>query len=59
MQKGSDSFFFLYSLLRRRSTEMIGTVLIALLVLAGPLALVFGVDSRRDEGRHGWPSERR
>jgi hypothetical protein len=49
----------LYDLLRRRSTEMMGTVLIALLVLAGPLALVLGVDSRRDEPRRGWPSERR
>ena len=38
---------------------MIGTVLIPLLALAGPLALVFGVDSRLDDGRHGWPSERR
>jgi hypothetical protein len=37
---------------------MIGMLLIALLVLVGPLAIVFGVDSRRDEGLHGWPRER-
>jgi hypothetical protein len=43
---------------RVERTEMIGLLLIALLVLTGPLALVIGVDSRRDEGLHGWPRDR-
>jgi hypothetical protein len=37
---------------------MIGTLLVALLVLSGPLAVLVGVDSRRSEGLHGWPRER-
>jgi hypothetical protein len=37
---------------------MIGALLITLLVLVGPLALLVGVDSRRNEGLHGWPAKR-
>jgi hypothetical protein len=34
-------------------------LVVALLVLIGPLALLYGVDSRLDEPRDGWPRRRR
>jgi len=33
-------------------------VLLAFFVLVGPLALFFGVDSRLDEPRGAWPTDR-
>jgi hypothetical protein len=46
-------------LLARDNSLMIGFVLIMLLVLAGPLALVAGVDSRVDDrSRQGRPGIR-
>jgi hypothetical protein len=34
-------------------------VVIVFVVLIGPLALVYGVDSRCDDRREGWPDRRR
>ena len=38
---------------------MTALVVIAFVVLMGPLALVYGVDSRVDDRRDGWPDKRR
>jgi len=35
-----------------------GVLLIAFIVLIGPLALLYGVDSRVDDRRNGWPGTR-
>jgi hypothetical protein len=34
-------------------------VVIAFVVLIGPLAVLYGADSRRDDRRDGWPGTRR
>ena len=34
-------------------------VVLAFIVLIGPLAVLYGVDSRVDERRDGWPATRR
>jgi hypothetical protein len=37
----------------------VGSILIlGFILLIGPLALLFGVDSRVDDPRQGWPSTR-
>jgi hypothetical protein len=38
---------------------MVELLLIAFLFLLGPLAYVYGVDSRTGDSRGGWPGERR
>jgi len=35
-----------------------GVLVIAFIVLIGPLALLLGVDSRVDDRRNGWPETR-
>jgi hypothetical protein len=37
---------------------MTALMVITFIVLVGPLALLFGVDSRVDDRRKGWPVER-
>jgi hypothetical protein len=37
---------------------MTGLVLLALIVLIGPLAIRYGTNSRVDDPRNGWPSAR-
>jgi hypothetical protein len=37
---------------------MTAVLVVAFIVLAGPLALLLGVDSRLDEPRTGWPGTR-
>jgi hypothetical protein len=37
---------------------MITVVVVAFIVLIGPLALLYGVDSRVDDRRRGWPGRR-
>jgi hypothetical protein len=39
--------------------SMFEAVLLTLLLLLGPLAYFFGVDSRTGDARGGWPGERR
>jgi hypothetical protein len=34
-------------------------VMLAFIVLIGPLAVLYGVDSRLDDRREGWPTTRR
>jgi hypothetical protein len=34
---------------------MFGYVVLAFVLVLGPLALLWGVDSRLDDARHGWP----
>lgn len=34
---------------------MMALVVLAFIILIGPLAVRFGVDSRLDERRNGWP----
>jgi hypothetical protein len=38
---------------------MVAIIAVALIVLVGPLALLYGVDSRVDDPRNGWPGTRR
>jgi hypothetical protein len=38
---------------------MTALLVIAFCVLIGPLAVLFGVDSRVDDPRNGWPGRRR
>ncbi len=38
---------------------MMVALAIALIVLIGPLALLYGADSRIDDRRGGWPNSRR
>jgi hypothetical protein len=38
---------------------MFAVFLLAFLLLLGPLAYLFGKDTRADDARRGWPSERR
>jgi hypothetical protein len=38
---------------------MTALVVIAFVVLSGPLAVLYGVDSRCDDRRDGWPDRRR
>jgi hypothetical protein len=38
---------------------MTALVVLAFIVLVGPLAVLYGVDSRVDDRRDGWPTERR
>jgi hypothetical protein len=38
---------------------MTALVVLAFIVLVGPLAVLYGVDSRVDDRRDGWPSARR
>jgi hypothetical protein len=37
---------------------MTGLLVVAFVVLIGPLAVFFGADSRVDDRRHGWPGTR-
>jgi hypothetical protein len=37
---------------------MTALVMVAFVVLIGPLAVFFGVDSGLDDRRHGWPGTR-
>jgi hypothetical protein len=37
---------------------MTAVLVLTFIVLVGPLALLFGVDSRVDDRRNGWPVER-
>jgi len=37
---------------------MVALLVIAFIVLIGPLALLYGVDSRLDDRRNGWPGTR-
>jgi hypothetical protein len=34
-------------------------ILMVFVLVLGPLALVYGVDSRRSDGRSWWPGDRR
>jgi hypothetical protein len=36
-----------------------GLVVIAFIVLIGPLAVLYGADSRVDDPRNGWPRTRK
>ena len=38
---------------------MTAFLVIAVVVLIGPLAVLYGADSRVDDPRHGWPHSRR
>jgi hypothetical protein len=39
--------------------SVIAFIVLTILVLSGPLAYVFGVDSRTGDARGGWPGEPR
>jgi len=41
-----------------KEVEVTALVLIAFIVLIGPLAIRYGVDSRVDDRRNGWPDRR-
>jgi hypothetical protein len=38
---------------------MVAVLVVAFIVLVGPLAVLYGVDSRVDDPRNGWPGTRR
>jgi len=42
-----------------KEVVMIVALAIAFIVLIGPLAVLYGVDSRVDDRRGGWPDQRR
>jgi hypothetical protein len=43
----------------RRCVVLTAVFVLAFVVLIGPLALLYGVDSRVDDRRDGWPEARR
>ena len=42
-----------------KEVVMMVAMMIAFIVLIGPLAVLYGVDSRVDDRRGGWPDRRR